>query len=627
MEMFKFSNIILENNPRAVAYPSLYCRSTKQVVFDESKNEWMLFGSGVYDFTTYFNSLSVDKLKRYTIATDFYLHLEIKGAKCSIVQTFANAFSSCPEKLEDTRIDFESSTSFHSVDIKLQVLKGTVLVGFEIETEGIVSISNSYYSVSLPSGPRNVELVLATTTFRKEPYIKSNIELIKSDILGSDEEISRHFTMHVIDNGRTLDADELESDHVYIHPNSNVGGAGGFAYGMVLALKQSVKATHVLLMDDDVAVSSESIKRTFNLLRIVNNEYSEAFISGAMLNFSSGDQQWEDMGFMSVDGGCRAIKAPLRMSNFDEVVLNETYWVPTDMRNPAHRYAAWWYCCIPTSAIEKNGLPLPYFVRYDDAEFGARCKPRFMTMNGLCIWHEAFNVRYNAAVERYQTTRNAFIAQATTGFAPMTDFEKVLIRNVHLELKKYGYENAELCLDAFEDFMKGPDCYSAPGFAEESFMRANRNREKLISLDDLQQKVRELGFSDFSFDKVDRQLIDSDKPRSIKDRCIDYLTDNYQHRLIRNGDGYVVIPEAGWAYPAGVIRNKKIIIAVDWYNKKGTIRTRDISRYNTIIKRLKKDLASYHANKKKIDAQYGNSREKVTSLDFWEKYLGIESIA
>ena len=158
-------------------------------------------------------------------------------------------------------------------------------------------------------------------------------------------------------------------------------------------------------------------------------------------------------------------------------------------------------------------------------------------------------------------------------------------------------------------------------------MRANRNREKLIPLDDLQRKVRELGFTDFSFDKVDRQLIDSDKPRSIKDRCIDYLTDNYQHRLIRNGDGYVVIPEAGWAYPAGVIRNKKFIIAVDWYNKKGTIRTRDISRYNTIIKRLKKDLANYHTNKKKIDAEYANSREKVTSLDFWEKYLGIESIA
>lgn len=37
-------------------------------------------------------------------------------------------------------------------------------------------------------------------------------------------------------------------------------------------------------MDDDVEVSPESILRTYNLLRIVNDEYAEAFVSGAMLN-------------------------------------------------------------------------------------------------------------------------------------------------------------------------------------------------------------------------------------------------------------------------------------------------------------------------------------------------------
>lgn len=623
MTKFKFANVLLENNPRAIEYPGLYCRATRPIVYEDAKNEWWLSAAGVYDFTTYFNSLSINKLRRYTNARAFYLHLELKGAPCSVVQTVANALSSQPEKLEETRFEVSESPDFVAFDVELKVFDNTVLAGFEIETCGAVCISNSYYSLALDSNPRDIELALATTTFKKEDYIKSNIALVKKEILDSADDIANHFTMHVVDNGSTLKPEDLEEDRVRIYPNENVGGAGGFAYGMIMALRQNPKASHVLLMDDDVAVSPESIKRTFNLLRIANSEYSDAFVSGAMLNYSAGDQQWEDMGFMSEDGGCRAIKVPLRLTNFDEVVLNESYWVPKEMRNPDHRYAAWWYCCMPTTAIEKHGLPLPYFVRYDDAEFGARCKPHFMTMNGLCIWHEAFNIRYNAAVERYQTTRNAFIAQATTGFAPNTDFEKQLCRNVHLELKKFGYDNAELCLDAFEDFLKGPDFYSKRGVAEETFMAANRNKERLISLDDLQRQVQELGFGDFAFEEIDRQLIDSDKPRSIKERIADYLTDNFQRVITHAGDGYVVIPEAGWAYPAGVIRDKRYIIVVDWYNKRGAIRSRDVKRYKAILRRLKADLKMYKRMKSDLLNQYAASRSVVTSMSFWDEYLGI----
>lgn len=70
-------------------------------------------------------------------------------------------------------------------------------------------------------------------------------------------------------------------------PNDNVGGAGGFTRGMITAMEQNPKATNILLMDDDVAVSPESIKRTYNLLRILKPEHREDMISGAMLNYES----------------------------------------------------------------------------------------------------------------------------------------------------------------------------------------------------------------------------------------------------------------------------------------------------------------------------------------------------
>ena len=244
-------------------------------------------------------------------------------------------------------------------------------------------------------------------------------------------------------------------------------------------------------------------------------------------------------------------------------------------------------------------------------------------MNGLGIWHMSFHVRYNAAVERYQTTRNTLIAQHTTGFAPHSDFFAELRNNIRLELKKFGYENAELCLDAFEDFMKGPEFYSAQGMAEKTFMDANKNKEKLIPFDQLEKAAHAIGLTDFHIRDIDRQLIDSDKPRTFIQRASDLITDNNQHRIVSDGEGYAVIPVLGWAYPAGAIRGKKYLIVIDWYNRMGAIRTRDNNRYSVIKRRYKEDLKKYKQIKNDLSARYSQSRETVTSLEYWKSYLNI----
>ena len=623
MPLMKFANVLLEHNARAINYPSLYCRSTEPVIFVADSDAWELHGEGEFDFSTYFNALSINKLNTYTDAKQYYLHLELKGASCEVIQTTSDRFSSSPIVLDATKRTVEKSDTFTALDIELTTNKDTILVGFIIRTTGPVQIQNSYYSVLTDQPLKDVELVLATTTFKKEQYITSNIELVKSAILDSADPIASHFNMHVIDNGRTLDSSALENEHVHIHPNQNVGGAGGFTYGMILAKEQRPKATHVLLMDDDVAVSPESIKRTYNLLRIVNKDYSEAMISGAMLNYGIADQQWEDTGYMTPLGAFSPAKPPLYLSRFEDIVYNETFRIPKNIRDTNARYAAWWYCCIPISTIEENGLPLPYFVRCDDAEYGVRCNKPFMTMNSICIWHESFHVRYNAAVERYQTTRNTLVAKYTTGFGSNSDFMYELKNNVRLELKKYGYKNASLVLDAFEDFMKGPDYYSEIGIAEKTFMEANKKKEAMVPFSELERQAREIGIEGFSIDNIDRQLIAGDKPRSISQRLIDFITDNKQRILTGDGSGFAVIPVHGWVYPAGAIRGKKYIIVIDWYNRMGCIRTKDTGEYAKLLKRYKADVKQYKRCEKQLAKAYSLSRSIVTSDEFWKRYLGI----
>ena len=154
----------------------------------------------------------------------------------------------------------------------------------------------------MESDIREVELSLATTTCFKEDYIIHNMELLKHEILESDDEISRHFYIHVVDNGRTLEPEKYNCDRLTVHPNKNVGGSGGFARGMMESLHQQPKATHVLLMDDDVIILPESLKRTYTLLTLLKPEHQGKFIAGAMLAMEDMCVMHEDLGTVREDG-------------------------------------------------------------------------------------------------------------------------------------------------------------------------------------------------------------------------------------------------------------------------------------------------------------------------------------
>lgn len=619
----KFANIVLEDCELFFQNPGLYFKGTNAIVFDDVSGHPTLKGPGRFGFTTYFNSLSTCKVKEYTSAKSFTLHLEARGASFKVLPTKANRFSIEAEIVETGAVRFEASEEFKTIELALPDDDAAVIVGFIVEAEGDVELGNCYYEVEFEDSPREVELALVTTTFKKESYVEKNIDLVKRQIVEAEAEMTEHFVYYVIDNGRTLEEESLSNEKIKVIPNQNVGGAGGFARGMIHAMEQEIPATHVLLMDDDVEVCAESIKRTYNLLRFVKEEYKDAFVSGAMLSLAEPDLQLEDTGFMTGLGFFSPLKPEFKLTKLADLIQNEIYDVPAELNEQNVRYAGWWYCCIPASQIMRNGLPLPMFVRGDDSEFACRCNPKFITMNSICVWHEDFEVRYNAAVERYQTTRNTMIAKATTGFGTSCDFMHELENNVRLELKKFNYVDAELCLDAFEDFMAGPNRYSAAGFAEKSFMEANQNKEKMVSLDELVQQAEELGIQGFSRDCITKQAVDNLGVRSTKDRLWDFITDNNQRFVERDTGDFAIISDKGWVYPAGTIRNKKYLIAVDLYNQKGAIRTKDTARYKEVMQRYKEDLKKYKEMKTQLEQEYQESRERVTSLVFWKDYLGL----
>lgn len=631
MTRMKFANILLEKTPQFAQYPQMYYRSNLPIVFNEARHEWALSGKETFDFTTYFNALSVRKLKQYTTARFFTLHLELAGAACTITQTKATSFSEEAELVEKItrKVSEPDPQTWTALDIPLQIDDDAVLVGFQIETEGTVYLHNCYYSIETDQEPATPELALATTTFKKETFITHNVELIKNEILASDDEIAQHFHMHIIDNGRTLNAQEINCEGIIVHPNQNVGGAGGFTRGMLEAMDQTPEATHVLLMDDDVTISPESIKRTYNLLRVVNDEYKEALVSGAMFNHHVANLQMEDVGFIAYDGTQHPVKPGLNMAELFDCVYNEDFKL-FEQDQMDQNYAGWWYCCIPLALIKKINLPIPVFVRLDDAEYGIRCIKangnKTMSMNGICIWHLPFYERYNAAVERYQVPRNMLISQDMFDMTTQkTDFIARFKREFYLELKKFNYNDAELMLQSFEDYLKGPQYFSKKGVAEQTFVQANKDKEKFYSLFELKDILAQHDI-DIDLSALTRQKIDLDEKRSLFDRMIDYLGVNHQRGIFaQEGHGFAIIPNAGWAYPAGKIRGKKYLIVIDWYLNRGALRCKDIKRYREIVKRYHKDMRTYKRTKKQLKQAYQDARPRLTSEEFWRDYLDMDS--
>lgn len=609
---YKLANILLEHNDRFFQYPDLYYKSSNPIVKDKETGANALLANTAYDFATYFNSFSNRKWREYTIIDNSFLHLEVRGkAQIELFSMKIQPVGVGMDRIDSLYVDCDE---FESIDYELPATTNEI-IGFKVITQDRTLIRNGYYYTKIDESViRSVHLALSTTTFKKEDYIRGNVALFKNEVLKGDDPVAGHVSMIVVDNGRTLDPAELRGDNVYVYPNKNVGGSGGFARGMMEAKRISPEnpVTHVLIMDDDISLSSESVKRTYNLLALVKDKYVDGFISGAM--FSRGDQylQIEDLGFTNQKGRFGPIKRPrVPMTNYFAILQNEK-----DLPIRPNKYAAFWYCCIPMTTIMREGLPLPLFIRYDDAEYGQRCKPEFMTMNGICVWHDDFDDRYNHFYERYCGVRNSLVIQAASGVCQNVDFFGTLFEEAFIrEIKKYNYGSCELMLDAVEDFLKGPEFLEIEQ-CEKLLKEKSAKAEKFIPLEDLDIEGLDI-----------QQAWLKKRPLTRWQNRASKWTHNGQRVGIPSKKKPTVGVAAfdANAYAATRYYNFDRVLVVNRLETMGYYAVRDSARYRELIKRfeqIKKRYAKEHAQ---IEQQWREAAPYLKSDEFWSEYLELDS--
>ena len=468
-------------------------------------------------------------------------------------------------------------------------------------------IYGGYYSADIEEDRiRDINISLATTTFKKQEYIKRNIELIKENVLFEGSDLKGHLFVHVIDNDRELDPKELDSEDLKVYMNNNVGGAGGFTRGMIEALKRKDKPTHVLLMDDDVMVMPESLFRTYYLLRLLKDEYKKCFLSGAMFDYDIREKQYEDVGYVHKnDGSYGPIKKAMDMRVIENLVANENYSFDVE-----DAYAGWWYCCIPVEHIEERGLPLPVFVRGDDVEFSLRNKPGFIALNGICIWHVGFAGKFNAAMELYQVHRNSFVIQAASGICQDEDFLGRIKTMFWKDITRFAYNNAELLIDSIDDYLKGPE-YLKNLDGEKSLKEHNAKNEKLVPLSDL-------GYSgELPTDPYEYESLNRLQKLWYMMTINGHLLPNF---LLRRTP-YIISYD--WFFVPGKNYMKKTLVAVNKNNMTGAIRTINRKKCFALIKRYRKVLSKYKKTHVKVEQAYRDSFKEMTTEKFWNEYLHI----
>lgn len=590
-------------------YPDMLVRAAAGATSYDAR-ERVLTVEGDADFTTYLNALSLGKWRRYAGVGSAFLHLETCGAGFEVYATWLTEGAEVACRSDRPVARAEASDAWTSTDVALPAPEGAHIVSFALRTSGAVRLrAGHWYARVNDEDVRDVRLAIATTTFRKEQYVLRNIEAIRGELFSQEGGYAGRIRLIVVDNGRTLDAEALSDDDVSVIPNPNVGGAGGFARGMMEAL--DVDATHVLLMDDDVRVLPESFVRVHSLLCIARGRYADAFVEGAMLNMEDPNLLFEDVATIKRDGMYGRIKQDLLVNTVSGMSANEA----TDVELP-RAYGAWWFCCIPTSVVREKGLPLPLFVRCDDVEYGMRCKPTMMTMSGVCVWHERFEGRFRASVDSYQLTRNFLAMAAVDELDPriVQAFMMRFSRTFHIYLRSMSYETCGLMLDGLEDYLKGPT-FIAEESGERIFMEKGSRNERLYDVSELDPEL-------VAATVPDPRYLGAGRDRGMVLKTLEMIPHD-RHVL----PDFLLIDKPApayysrGAYPARRTMFRKTLVAYDQSATKAHVRTVDRERWRALRKRYAGLMRDYRKRKAQVAQEWRDALPWLSSREFWEDYL------
>lgn len=547
-------------------------------------------------FDTYFNMLSLAAWKRYTTISSFSLCLKTTGSYTVIFENDKGVLDTV--KVSDT----EAHTDIPEND-------GQCVWFTFVPDEGTELLSGYYETKEEPA--HRVHLACDICTFRREQYLMHNLDILNRVLLENKESsVYGNMDVFIVDNGRTLKKEEIETDYIHLFENMNAGGSGGFTRGLIEINKAKDKLglTHMIFMDDDAVLEPDALVRTYGLLSYIRPEWEKACISGTMLR--------QDIPYASHEAGSHwAGTDPwtrfpgLDLRTRENVLLNETPDEPD--------YAAWWYACYPLSVAGMDNLPLPLFLHNDDTEYGLRNQNGFILLNGICVWSPGFENKRSSTLSYYDVRNGMLVNALYREDGNLAAMKKYCWKRILANTLRYRYDDAYLVLMAVEDFLKGPDY--------------------LCTLDP-EEKNKEIMSHGYAMKPVEELVDDEEVLKEIEEYSDPDRVEDIYNNMIKKNKWFYAMTLNGWLFPASrkkvypypmgiwpyALFRKKEIVLFDPDTHKGI-------RGKKSYKLLARSVGYYLQILKLLDEKYPQAQKQyrqrfgyLTGYPCWKKYLKLD---
>lgn len=544
------------------------------------------------EFSTFFGAFSLTTWCGLAQVDTVLLEITARGS-CNLQVYEDNGYED-RALLQQQRIRFGQEPVYVELS-GLRSRRGMIYPTFQLQGGDELEFICMRYCTNSP--PRNqVRLAIVMPTFKREAYVKRNVEHISREVLSEEPDRCKLF---VIDNGRSLELEPLPG--VQLIRNPNYGGSGGFARGLLEAgADQDRPFTHVMFCDDDVMIDPKTIHRILALLGRLEND---AVVSGAMLKMGKKHVMHEKNAnvvgmYFSSNHGNIDLTQDRAVARYDEATYST--------------FCGWWLVCYPLSRGYESFLPFPFFVGWDDVEMGLRCRRMQLptvSLLGVAIWHDEFEKK-DIGWRWYYHARNGLITAMLYGQGVGT--LRQAIREIMTALLTYRYERAEYMIDGLRDAAGGSAVLNESG--------ADALHDQLVK----RQKAPMID--------VAPHMVPGRYQRPVKVTWLRWLLS----RITMNGHmlplsffkSADVPAHEGWAveqlHSQSLVRifRCRRVVYYEPTTGKGIVCTVDHRRYYRLVLRMLRHWLVLRVRWSGIGARWRADHAMLTSAAFWRSYLG-----
>jgi galactofuranosylgalactofuranosylrhamnosyl-N-acetylglucosaminyl-diphospho-decaprenol beta-1,5/1,6-galactofuranosyltransferase len=425
----------------------------------ESRTSFRVEQGGTVSFGTYFNGFPASYWRRHTIIDRVRLtvHLEGRGATIIVYKSMANGRS---QRVDSASV--EGSSGEFSFDLPLKPFVDGGWYWYDVvAADEDARVTAAEWTAEVPSDrARPGTVTIGITTMNRQDFCaKLLAQLGESRALDPflDEVlVMEQGTEKVVDSTYFPDAEKALGDKLRIIEQGNIGGSGGFARAQYEGLKAG-RSTYVMMLDDDVECETEGIVRavTFGDLcrttTIVGGHMFSIFQKAQLHSFG------ERVSPYTFWWG----SAPGVIGSWDLATRNirSTRWLHARIDVD---YNGWFMCLIPATVLAEIGLSLPFFIKWDDSEYGLRAKSAgypTVSFPGAAVWHVPWTDKNDALDwQAYFHVRNRFIAALVHSKYPRGG--RMVRESLNHQIKhlvSMQYSTVALRHKALEDVLAGPD--------------------------------------------------------------------------------------------------------------------------------------------------------------------------